>query len=298
LQDVALRSRFNILRRPGYQDQSSLYPPFPSRRTNKIILLREDNKMRLNIRTCIAVFFSVMLAACGGGGSGDKSAPAGNAATAVTYNMSTATVSFFQNQKQYSTTQAADPTISITATLSTLPSGTAYPVVAEDKAVFLTGSTVVVRNSSTNFTATLVPDVTLSPGIYKGTLTLMLCKDQACSAQYPLTGATLPYVITVTPQLTATIKINGVIQPQPLKATKPGFYTIRAGQTLEMDSNLPIQWNYPNNPGEPKVTPTSTTSTTWQGSVSLGTSGNSTTILGMLPDGSQNGLGLTLTVTP
>ena len=94
--------------------------------------------MRLNIRLNVSFLLSVVLTACGGGGGGGGGGgtpSASNAATAVTFNVSTAAVSFFQNQKQYSTTQAADPTVSVTATLSTLPSGTAYPVIAEDKAV-------------------------------------------------------------------------------------------------------------------------------------------------------------------
>jgi len=255
--------------------------------------------MRFNTRLSLPFLLAATLTACGGGGGDGSSTPAAsNASIAVTYSTSKAAVSFFQNQKQYSTTQAPDPTVSVMATLSSLPSGAVYPVIGEDKAIFVTGSTVIARNSSTSFTATLVPDVTLAPGVYTGTLTLLLCKDQACATQYPITGASLPYEVTVTPQLSTTVKINGVVQPQVLVSTTRASYTIRSGQTIEMDSNIPITWNYTSGPGSVVVTPISTTPTVFQASVTMGSAANGFTFVGAPTGSVQSGIGFSVTVTP
>jgi hypothetical protein len=234
--------------------------------------------------------------ACGGGGG-----PSTNSTnvTSVTFSTKTATASFVQNQKQYVTSQSPDPIVSITATFSSLPTGTIYPVIAESTGVFVTGSNAVIQNSSTTFTTTLKPDVTRAPGVYQGTLTLLLCKDPACSAQYQLSGGTLPFVVTITPELNVSVKINGVLQAQVMTPGMPGSYTVIAGQTFELDSNMPISVGYSSGLGMPVVTPSVTnTSTLWQATVSTGAYGNSLGFVVMPADNSQYGVGFTLIVTP
>jgi hypothetical protein len=125
-------------------------------------------------RPLILAVFVALLSACGGGNS--------SGTTSVAYVPSTAAVSFFQNQQQNTNTQSPDPSISVVATFNALPTGTIYPVIVENEAVFVSNKTVVRQSSSTVFTATLVPDVKRVPGVYQGVLTLLLCRTLLAQA--------------------------------------------------------------------------------------------------------------------
>jgi hypothetical protein len=110
-----------------------------------------------------------------------------------------------------------------------------------------------------------LPLKTLPAGMYTGTFTLQLCKDPGCAAVYPLTGGSLSYRITITPQVTttatATIKINDVVQavaagPPDVNGAVHYVFSIPTGATLELDTSIAmVSWSYVTTFGAPTVTP-------------------------------------------
>jgi hypothetical protein len=152
--------------------------------------------------------------------------------------------------------------LSVVATVGgTLPKGAIYPVIVLDKPIFTIHN--IIQSGSATFTTSLTPDVTLAPGTYTGTITLHLYKDSGYSSQYPLTGGDLPYTLTVTPELQITVKIDGVVSTtiKPTSSntgvmsifsntiywtnsiTPASVVTLKAGQVLELESNIPVDWS-------------------------------------------------------
>lgn len=64
----------------------------------------------------------------------------------------------------------------------------------------------------TTYTATLVLGESLAPGTYSGAFQIRLCRDRACTAQWPGSPASLPYEFTVRPatRLTPLQRLPGV----------------------------------------------------------------------------------------
>jgi hypothetical protein len=145
---------------------------------------------RLESFVVAAFAASLLLAlmACGGGGDGSTPGDL-NSPIAIRFNPTTAQENVTRSGNLY--------TMLVTARLSHAPSGPAYAYVIADAPVLTPGATVVTRNADGSYTASLPVAASLPSGVHTGNLTLELCKDAACTQPYALTGATLPYVITV-----------------------------------------------------------------------------------------------------
>jgi hypothetical protein len=128
---------------------------------------------------------AILLTACGGGGNSDTAAT-------VSFNPNPLSTECYQGQP------ALDYSVYVVATFGgTLPKGTIYPVVVFDNPGFTT-NIMLIQNKNI-VTARLSPDVALAQGTYTGTVTVHLYMDSGHTSEFPLTGGTLPYTVTVNP---------------------------------------------------------------------------------------------------
>lgn len=92
-------------------------------------------------------------------------------------------------------------------------------------------------------------DTARAPGVYEGTLTMRLCKDASCAAEWALEGATIPYRITVTAVPSAVIQVDGAAAPDVLPsftlngARKYFVNGFRSGQTIGIQASEPVTWS-------------------------------------------------------
>lgn len=218
------------------------------------LLVEGDMMMNLYKKILSGCALVTLLASCGGGSSEST------AVTTIAYSPSTLSASYFQNQSSVNSYSSAPPSADVSITLGgELPSGTVYVVIVQDQPLFANAS--FSQTGPYSFTATLFPELTLTPNTYSGNLVLHLCKDSGCGAEYALSGATLPYTVTVTPELKITVKIDGVVSStiHPSSSNSPvtdiwmntiywkysppaSVATLTAGQVLELESNIPVNW--------------------------------------------------------
>jgi hypothetical protein len=86
---------------------------------------------------------------------------------------------------------------------SRAPDGPWFPRVQSSAPVF-EPDVFIVSTSATATMLSLTPHCGLDPGEYTGTVTVDLCRDDACTATYTLSGNTAPYTLTVSPGLLVT----------------------------------------------------------------------------------------------
>ncbi len=129
-----------------------------------------------------------------------------------------------------------------------LPRFTASDPVFEPDLFFVTNV------SATSTMLSITPSCGLSPGVYTGLVTLDLCRDEACTDTYPLTGNAVPYVLTISPGFLVTASVDGV--PEPGFKTLcgagalggstgdlPPDFEARVGQTVVLESTVPVTWS-------------------------------------------------------
>jgi len=214
--------------------------------------------LRLIRVIALKIVVLTLVSACGGGGGGGASAPAAVPVT-VTFGATEISSTFYQHPST-ALFGSYVPPASVKATFGALPPGEIYPVVVVDKAVF--ASVGVVQNEGNAYTASFTPEVTLAPGTYTGVVSLQLFKDSAHTMPYLLTGGTLPYKLVVTPRLSITVRIDGIPKPeawhessgsQVMMLNGSTIYwgygaipactlTLKAGQRIEVESNIPVTW--------------------------------------------------------
>jgi hypothetical protein len=141
-----------------------------------------------------------LIAACGGGGS--------DPTTRLSFDSDRVVVSAFSGQMA-DTNAFEDASVVINVTATDPPDSTTYIAVQDGGSGFGGRPIEVIQLSSNTFQATLYPHVGLAPGVYQGQLTVLLCKDVGCSNRYPVENASLPYEVTITPQLQADVMVNG-----------------------------------------------------------------------------------------
>jgi hypothetical protein len=83
-------------------------------------------------------------------------------------------------------------------------------VIVASKPDIQTGSVYVERNPDGTYSTTLYTSNSLSIGVHEGTLTLRLYKDAQHTQEYALSGATVPYSITVEPLVSLSVSQGGV----------------------------------------------------------------------------------------
>jgi hypothetical protein len=205
------------------------------------------------------------LLACGGGGGGAGPGPL----YTLQFTPGQLAAQYFHNQQRLLNTYAPDVTASVTGTIDPIPSGTLYVVIVLDAPVFLGNPSVSLLGGNA-FSLSLTPDVSLPPGTYTGNLTIQLFQDAALKKPYPVTGGTLPYALTVDPELTVTATIDGVpagvvfsssgtavtaidcsvvtgycttIYWNPSQPT--AAFDLTPGQVLELQASVPVTWYSP-----------------------------------------------------
>jgi hypothetical protein len=195
--------------------------------------------------------------ACGGGGGG------GGVPTITIAFDHPLTARYFHNQHAgLNAPNNVALTVSATGTVDPVPSGVIYVVLEVDQAVF-TGAPGVDTRGTNGFILYLTPDVALAPGTYTGQIRVRIYQDAAATQPYQVVGGTLPYTLTVDPELTVTARVDGVPVGQVFSSsstavtmiwgqtiywyplTPAAAMTLHPGQLLELEASLPVTWYSP-----------------------------------------------------
>lgn len=208
----------------------------------------------LAFRTFFLSLAAALVASCGGGGGADTGADS------IAVTIRAGMVSITTDNLAYT---------SITAALSTVPTGPVYAYVTADQPVFEEGIATAQRNGDGSYTVMLQTRKGLASGAYNGNLSLWLCKDVHCVSKYSLTGNTLPYQINIVPPLARpTITVNGVAVVVP--ASVWGL-PVHRGDKLMLSSSQAVTWTQSGDAAT-VLSNLVTSTTTWSATVS-GSSG-------------------------
>ncbi len=170
------------------------------------------------------------LVACGGGG-GDSGPPP-------------IAVSVTPGAVQASSVVGTTPdgmVVELTATLSSTPTTTVYPMIVSTSAAIQTGTTDAIETAPNTWTVRLYSVPTLAVGTYTGTASLKLCKDMQCSSEYPVTGASVSFTFTVVPMPQLTLTTNGVTST--VDAANGYYLMVRNGDSFTLNSDTPMSWD-------------------------------------------------------
>ncbi len=144
--------------------------------------------------------FAALLAGCGGGGGGGDggggAAPGPlpvAAVPALTFDAPVVTGSVPAGQSMALTTNATVKTPSDFANAAMV-----YTLITDSTGVILP-AVQISQTSATTYRAVLQTAPTLAAGKYTGAFTVQVCRDSACSQQFPGSPMRLPYDITVLP---------------------------------------------------------------------------------------------------
>lgn len=197
-----------------------------------------SRQWRLVGALCVAV-----LSACGGGGGGSD-----GSTIALNFDEERVQATFFEHQEMYVNAQA-DPDVTIGLSADGEVSGPIYVQVVDNNQAFVGQPAAITDQGDGRFTATLRANSDLSPGTYTGSLTVNICKDANCASKYDVTGNTLPYTITIVPQLSVKIYVDGV----EVAAATSGSDVIQLPYTprtsIEIVSNTPMAIMAQDQPG-------------------------------------------------
>ncbi len=187
-----------------------------------------------------AVSALLLVSGCVGGGSND------DPTIRVTFSPSTITKSFSQGDELTSG-------MPFVMTLSRAPDGPSFIRVQPLAPLFEPEPFLVDRNASgTTTMLSLMPSCALAPAQYAGTVTVDLCRDQACTGTYPLAGNALAYRVTVSPGFLVTATVDGVPEPGfktlcgvgGLGGRSSGYdFGAMADQTVRLESTVPVTWD-------------------------------------------------------
>jgi hypothetical protein len=237
------------------------------------------------------------LVACGGGGGGGGSALP---TITVTDNVSSLTATIFQGQGQFS--PYVDPTLFVSGSINPMPSGITYAVFVFSGVGFNLADTTFTPMGGNSFQAGFEPDNTLAPSTYTGTITLHLYADSAYTQAYPVVNGSLPFTITVTPQLSVTI-LDDTASTTLISNLTTQVYeqacTINSRDVVEIDSNLPMTWTGNSTPSLSFAQTSDSTPTAWKATFTLGAIPEASISLnGTSTDGSNQALLVGFNVNP
>ncbi|WP_426190849.1 hypothetical protein [Massilia sp. DWR3-1-1] len=136
---------------------------------------------------------AVLLTACGGGGSSSSASSAPETVSpAVTFSPAKLSATFVAGT-------AAPLNVTATATRPADFNGvsTVYVFIVDDTGV-IQSNPAITQTSNTQYSARLTTLTTLAAGTRTGNFSLRLCKDAACSAQFPGSPVALPYELVIT----------------------------------------------------------------------------------------------------
>ncbi|MBJ7313363.1 quinoprotein amine dehydrogenase [Rugamonas sp. CCM 8940] len=139
-----------------------------------------------------ALLLITLLAACGGGGGG------GGGATPTPPPPAGAALSFSPASVSAALTAGVSSTVSVAASVNRPADfdGAVFAFIIDASGVILPDAQLQQR-STTDYLAVLHTAPTLGVGSYQGNLTVKLCRDSACAAQYPGSPMQLPYSFQV-----------------------------------------------------------------------------------------------------
>ncbi|ANH69760.1 BACON domain-containing protein [Mitsuaria sp. 7] len=183
---------------------------------------------RLSAAFGCALLAAAVLTACGGGGGGGDGGADTPARPAVT-------LSPISVPSDVTSGISSALTVTVTVNDPSVFNGqtTLYTRIVDDKAVIET-SVDLTPATPTTYIATLRTRRDLNPGRYTGTFLVRLCKDSACSAEFPGSPMTLPYDFVVNPGSFA------VVVDQPTDVTvHQGARTIPQGN-IGVSGMLPL----------------------------------------------------------
>jgi hypothetical protein len=224
----------------------------------------------LSIALGTSLLLLVALPACQGG----TGAGGGGDAPQLNIHFATAqmTARFFQGQQYLTNTSTRPVVIQVNGTVDPVPQGQLYVRIVLDAPVFDSDVGVDVWPPD-SFELYFTPLMDLQPGTYTGTVTVQVFQDAAMTKPYRVTGGTLAYALTVDPELTVSVKIDGVLQPEIFTsshfavtyfnnigygtiywdgATAPApSYTLHPGQVVELEASVPVTWYGPDRTAGP-----------------------------------------------
>jgi len=179
--------------------QVNTLPGFASQQL--LNLNRNPVNFRSSLHWPCAALLAILLAGCGGGGGGDSGGGSGATPppTAPQPTPSAGPALQFSPATVTSTIEAGQSaTISVNATVLRPNdfTGNVFALVQDDTGVLLPGASIMA-SSPTQYTVLLQSAPNLALGAHKGTFSVKLCRDTACSAQYPGSPMALPYEFTV-----------------------------------------------------------------------------------------------------
>jgi len=174
-----------------------------------------------------------LLAACGGG---DIPPPAKPPQTALTFSPDSVTTSIAPGLSKAFTVTATVNTPADFASATTV-----YAFITDTTGVIQ--PQVEITQDDDTFTATLHTNPALALGVYTGNFTVKICRDAACTQQFPGSPMLLPYKFTVTAQpmdvlfeglLSNTFTI-GAPTPLPFNAI------VTAAENVNWSASVPFQ---------------------------------------------------------
>ena len=143
------------------------------------------------------LMIAALLSACGGGGGGSSSG-----GTPTPPPVSGPALSFTPTTASGTAVAGSSATINVSATVNRpadfANASSIFTFIVDDQGVLLPGAQLV-KDSSSQYHATLQTAPTLAAGTYQGNFTVKLCPDNACASQFPGSPVTLPYSIQITP---------------------------------------------------------------------------------------------------
>lgn len=221
-------------------------------------------------RSLLRILLPLAALACGGGGGGGglEDGPALN----VHFAADQLTARFFHDQAYLTNTYTQPLGVAVTGTVDPVPQGNIYVRVALDSPVFAPDVGLAVTPPN-GFRLVFKPLTSLAAGVYSGTINVQVFRDAAMTQPYRVSGGTLPYALTVDPELTIAVKIDGVLQAETFSsshyavsnfnplgygtiywygADEPSAtWTLHAGQVVELESSVPVTWYGPDRTAGP-----------------------------------------------
>jgi hypothetical protein len=211
-------------------------------------------------RLIFAVLSAALLGGCGGGGSSNTGGSPPEPVITAAFEPKEAQALVFENQKAYSNTYSMPEYIIATLVADGVDPTKVFPVVKSDKLMF-SDLYIEASNLTRKLTILALPASQTTAGTYTGKLTVTIYKDAAKTQAYTLSnGGVFPYTIKVDPELTITVKIDGVTQTQRISSSntsvssingntiywngaspQPTFH-LKPGQIVELKSSMPVTW--------------------------------------------------------
>lgn len=212
--------------------------------------------MRLTAFRLAFVLCTWLLASCGGGGGGGDTDMGGSTTSTesaadpapsepsvrVTFSETPLKLSFNHNQFKSS----SDPVSAFVQATVVGPLDRVTHVFVLDSGLGFGGSASggsavpIFAWGDNRYAVSLWPNDQLAPGTYMGTLSVVFCKDSACSEKVPVAGGVLPYELTVKPQLNAALYVDGALVSSFTSGSQRFSFSARPGMVLEIRGNMPM----------------------------------------------------------